>query len=340
MGKAPVAAPLPKADDPITISPPVLPVQRGAALEDAKRQVARLRSNFPPTVQVQARLIRPHELIVSWLTKHKDLRKRALSELDPWTRKALDPGKFRAVDNRRHRILDALFKAIERLGGRITEGERNDLFAEMHGAKIAFQMREKQDQMRRPLTSDEQQLRSPDDNMWKRELVPTGRLVFQFRMPQWPPNLPRQWLESGGQTMERMLPDILAIFVAAAPSLVQQQLEREAAEHDRRSAEQSRHEAQRQRQRDADRWLSFSEMAQDWYELASAREFLAALRSMDGDLSVEIEGRTVKQWIAWAEEWLTRADPTSDGIAGVFRRVAQAEHSIRSGGQSDESRGM
>jgi hypothetical protein len=64
-------------------------------------------------------------------------------------------------------------------------------------------------------------------------------------------------------------------------------------------------------------------MAQDWHELAAVRDFVVALRSMDVDPSVEIDGRSVGEWIAWAEDWLTRADPTSEGVDGIFRRVAE-----------------
>lgn len=57
-------------------------------------------------------------------------------------------------------------------------------------------------------------------------------------------------------------------------------------------------------------------------ELAAVRDFLAALRSMDVTPNAEIDGRSVEEWIAWAEEWLQRADPTAGGVDGVFERVA------------------
>jgi hypothetical protein len=44
---------------------------------------------------------------------------------------------------------------------------------------------------------------------------------------------------------------------------------------------------------------------------------------MNLDPSGEIDGRSIEEWIGWAEEWLTRADPTAAGVDGVFRRVAE-----------------
>ena len=53
------------------------------------------------------------------------------------------------------------------------------------------------------------------------------------------------------------------------------------------------------------------------------RDFLTALRSMDVTLTAEIDGRSVEEWIGWAEEWLQRADPTAGSVGGVFEQVAE-----------------
>ncbi|MEO4001918.1 hypothetical protein [Mesorhizobium sp. CAU 1732] len=187
---------------------------------------------------------------------------------------------------------------------------------------MEFQVREKQKQERRPLTKDEKRWRSTGDNGWKKELVPTGLLAIEIKTWQWPAGLTRQWLESEKQPMEGMLPDILATFVAAGPLLVQQRKDREVAERERQLAERRRYEEQQRRKRDANRWRKFRELSQDWHELAAVRDFLSALRSMDTVSSAETDGRSVEDWIAWAEEWLQRADPTANGVDGVFKQVA------------------
>lgn len=324
VGKAPKASPMPKSDRSrsITIRPTPLPPPPIELPQEVKHQVDKARAN-ESTILVQERLLRPHAVVASWLAEHEEKNRQGRRERDPWTRKLYDPGEFTEAEHRKHRILDALFKAIERQGGKIKQGERRELFAEVSGEKVEFQVREKQKQERRPLTADEKRWRSADDKGWKQELVPTGRLVFEIKTWQWPNGLPRQWLESDKQAMEAMLPDILATFVAAGPLLVQLRKKREAAERERHLAEQRRYEEQRRRKRDANRWRGFKEMAQDWHELAAVRDFVAALRWMDIDSSDEIEGRSLGEWIAWAEDWLTRADPTSGGVDGIFRRVAE-----------------
>lgn len=324
VGKAPKQTPLPKSSSAcsITIRPTPLPPPPIELPPEIKQQAEKARAS-ETVLTVPERLLRPHAVIASWLAEHEEKKGRARNERDPWMRNLYRPNEFTETDHRKHRILDALFKAIERQGGKVKQGERGVLLAEILGEKVEFQVREKQKQERRPLTDDEKRWRSPGDNGWKKELVPTGRLVLEVKTWQWPDSLPRQWLESEKQPMESMLPDILATFVAAGSLLIQQRKDREAAERERQLAEQRRYEEQRRRKRDGNRWRRFRELAQDWYELAAVRDFLTALRSMDTASATEIDGRSVEEWIAWAEEWLQRADPTAGGVDNLFKQVAE-----------------
>ena len=113
-------------------------------------------------------------MIASWLSEHKEKKQRARSERDPWMRDLYRPKEFTDTDHRKHRILDTLFKAIERQGGKVKQGERGALFVEVLGEKVEFQVREKQKQQRRPLTDSEKRWRSPSDKGWRQELVSTG----------------------------------------------------------------------------------------------------------------------------------------------------------------------
>lgn len=321
VGKAPRQAPLPKSSSAhfITIYPTPLPPPPLELPPEVKQQVDRASAS---ALVVSERLLRPHSVIASWLAEHEERKRQGRNERDPWMRNLYPPSEFTETDRRKHRILDALFKAIERNGAKVKQGERGVLFAELSGEKVEFQVREKQKQQRRPLTDDEKRWRSPGNNDWKTELVPTGWLVFEIRTWQWPSGLPRQWLEAEKQPMEGMLPDILATFVAAGPLLVQQRKDREAAERERQLAEQRRYEEQRRRRRDANRWRRFRELAKEWHELAVVRDFLTTLRSMDATTATEIDGHSVGEWIVWAEEWLKWTDPTANGIDGVFRQIA------------------
>jgi hypothetical protein len=300
----------------IIIRPTPLPPPAIELPPEVKQHADKARANAT-ALAVPERLVRPHAVIASWLADHEERKRRAREERDPWRRDLYRPSEFTETDRRKHRILDVLFKALERQGGKIKQGERGMLLAEISGEKIEFQVRERQKQQRRALTDDEKRWRLSSEKNWKQELVSTGRLVIEIKTWQWPAGLSRQWIESDARPMDEMLADIVATFVAAGPLLVQQRKDREAAERERQLAEQRRYEEQRRRKRDANRWRRFKEMAHDWSELATVRDFLAALRSMNMDPSTEIDGRSVAEWIAWGENWLERADPTVNGVDGV-----------------------
>lgn len=182
VGRAPKQTPLPKSSSAysITIRPTPLPPPPIELPPEVKQQAEKARAS-ESTLAVPERLLRSHAVIASWLTEHKQKKRRARSERDPWRRNLYDPGDFSETDHRKHRILDVLFKAIERHGGKVKQGERGVLFAEVLGEKVEFQVREKQKQERRAPTDNEKRFRSPGDNGWKKELVPTGWLVFEIK---------------------------------------------------------------------------------------------------------------------------------------------------------------
>jgi len=322
-GKAPERTPLLESDRasrPITIYPTPLPEPPPDLPDDVRRQIESIHAEAS-SMAVAERLVKPHAIIAAWLADHEERKRRVRQERDPWRKKLYDPGDFSDSDRRQHRFLDALFKAIERQGGKVKRGDRRELFAEVSGEKVEFQLREKHKQTRRPLTADEQRWRIAGDKDWKQELVPTGRLAFEIRT-YLPAGLKQQWLEADKQPLEDMLPNIVAVFIAAGPLLVQQRREREAAEQKRQLAERRRYEAQQRRKRDANRWRYFKEIAQNWHELAAVRDFVSILRSMDVDRSIEIDGRSLSDWLMWAEDWLQRADPTANGLEDLFRQIA------------------
>ncbi|WP_374576620.1 hypothetical protein [Phenylobacterium sp.] len=298
---------------PQPIPPPDLPV---AVKEMA--EAARAETTKSP---VSERLTKPHPIIVRWLAEHDEKKRRARQERDPWMKKLIMPAEYTEQDRRQHRFFDALFKALERNGATIKQGDRNELIALMQGEQIQFQLREKHKQGRRALTADEKRWASPGAKDWKQELTPTGKLLFEVKT-YLPEGMKSQWLETDDLRIEDMLPEIVAAFVAATPMLVERRCAREEAERARVIAEQQRYEAQQRRKRDANRWRRFNELAQDWKDLAQARDFLNFLKSLPADSDVEIDGRTIADWLEWADDWLRRADPLAEGLTGIFQSVS------------------
>ena len=88
--------------------------------------------------------------------------------------------------------------------------------------------------------------------------------------------------------------------------------ERKAREEQHRRWEQERAE-QAERARlakiDAERWTRFRGLAADWEEARRLEAFISALRERSSDLDLEIDGRTIRDWLAWADEKLEALDP-------------------------------
>jgi hypothetical protein len=102
-------------------------------------------------ITVPHELKRPYRVIVSWLAEHK--RQVQDYRRDAWGRQ---PEPFTDTDRRRHRILDTLFKALEAKGFTIKTEQYQPVWFEVQKERIDFQLREKQKQVRRPLTKSEE----------------------------------------------------------------------------------------------------------------------------------------------------------------------------------------
>ena len=181
-------------------------------------------------VKVPDRLQRPHRIIEATLLEREERRREAKRERDPHMRKFMDPGEFTDADRRRHRILDTLFKALQKHGGKLDTSEKGGFSAEMQGEAIEFVLREKQKRARRPLTPDEQRWATPGGKSWRPELQPAGILYITIRTYM-AGKLRTEWIENSRNTLESLLPEILGTIVAAGPVLAEQRKAREEAEH-------------------------------------------------------------------------------------------------------------
>lgn len=293
--------------------PPELPAEIKARAETARAAAA--------SITVAERLLRPHPIIAHWLAEHDRRKREARRERDPWMKNLVNPGELGEAVHRQHRILDGLFKALEKHGGKVKEDDRRDLSVQMQGEKIELQLREKQKQVRRPLNDNEKRWASRDDKGWRQELQPTGKLVFAIKT-HLPGNLRREWIETDSTSMHSLLPDIVATFVAAGPLLVEQRRQREEAERQRQIAERKRYEEQQRQKLDDNRWRRFVDFAQQRRDAEIARAFLEALKAANLDPKREVAGNSIANWIAWAECRLASADPLNSGIDAVFEAIA------------------
>lgn len=293
---------------------PNSPVQQ--ALDDARSKTVSL--------HVPERLNRPHAIIAGWLADHERRKQEAKRERDPWRRDFMRPAEFSEQDRRRHRILDALFKELERQGARIIQGNYRALSAEIAGEKIEFELREKQKQIRRPLTEKEREREPWNKKGVKQELQPSGFLVFVIKT-YLVGSLRREWLEKAAKPMEELLPQIVATFIAAGPLLAEQRRAQEERARLHAIAEQRREQERQKRKQDQNRWRRLVQIAGGWREVEVARDFIAAMRQLPVAEGRLVDGQPLEQWLLWAEKHLESANPLSHGVEGIFKDIAQVQ---------------
>lgn len=174
----------------------------------------------------------------------------------------------------------------------------------------------------RPLTADEKRWGLWDEAGARQELEPTGRLEFSIRAWTDQP-LRKTWLETETKPLEAMLPEIVATFLVLGPLLAERGRRRQ--EEARIFAERQRlEELERQRRRqDDNRWARFVELAHGWKQAELARDFIAELRRLKAGGDVEIDGRSVADWLDWAEARADAADPLHRGLGDVFAETGE-----------------
>ena len=265
-------------------------------------------SAFP----IPDRLRRPHPIIAGWLADHRERKRAAHRERDLQIRNLIKPAEFSDQDRRRHRILDALFKALERRGARISQNEHRKLFVEISGQEIQFGLREKLRQIRRPLTDEERRWTS-DKSRLMRELQPTGFLLFTIKT-HLDAGLRHEWLEKPGVTMEDFLVEIVETLMRGGPLLAER---RRAAEEATRlwAFEQRRLEEEQRRGR------RLFDIARAWRDVAMAREFIAAVRARDLPQGQLVDGMPMSDWILWAEQHLNSVDPINQSVTADFEDI-------------------
>jgi hypothetical protein len=278
---------------------------------------------------VPERLVRPHPIIAQWLTDHDRRKQEAMRDRDPLGRQMTKPRPFTEMDRRQHRLLDALFKALEPLGFSIKSDEYRRVHFEFQGERIEYQLREKLKQVRRPLTEDKKRWSFNSDRGWTQELQPTGLLIFTIKT--WLNNgMRREWKDGSDNTIENALPEIVATLSLAGPYLVKQRQERLEAEKRRWEAERRRDAERQLREHDKARWQKLVEFARQRDEAASVRRLLAELKAKPQPES-QIGGHPSEEWFAWADAWLEQYDPVLLGTEKILTSLVDVQAPFKTG---------
>lgn len=290
---------------------------------DLRPKIQEVARSFGET-SIPERLVRPHPVIAGWIEDHRRRQEEARRERRSWPYANWTVADLTRADRRRHRLLNALFRTLEKHGAAVKENDRRHLVAEISDESIEFSCHEKSKQITRTLSAEEKRRETWNRSGVKKELEPTGRFEFQIRT--WINQPVRKlWLETERQSLDAMMPEIVATFLMLGPMLAERT--RQRAEERRLWEERQRqleHERQR-RQQDDNRWKRFVQIAEGWKRTELAREFIARLRELDVPDSEPVNGRSPAEWLDWAEAKASERDPVGQGLEAIIADVGRIE---------------
>jgi hypothetical protein len=267
-------------------------------------------------IRVPESLRRPHPIIAGWIAERA--RQAAEAKRYQW---AL-PERTTKLDGRRHRVLDTLFKEVEKRGYKVVSRPREGTWLETGRDHIEFDLSERIRQVRRRVTEEEKRGPFHQHQEWRQERVPTATLVFKIKT-YLDRGIPKEWSDEEGRPLEERVGEIVAVLVAVAPLLKVKRAAAEAAERKRLEEEHRRREEADRQRRERHRWRRFMELAKQWEEADAARTFLARLETLSPPNQDQPGERTHSEWLTWARSHIDTHDPISYGIKAIWNTLAQ-----------------
>lgn len=260
-------------------------------------------------------------MVAGWIARRDRAVAKREEVYDHRLRRLARAAPFSPMERRRNRVLDAILKGLAGAGITTAENERRELVAAQGRERIEIQLRVKLQQVRRPLTADEQRWRLSSDKDYKIELAETDVLIFECKT--WlPSGLQRVWQDGRKGILETVVSDIVATLIAAFPLMSAERVRREEQEERLRLEEQRRQDEEQQRKLECDRFRRFLEHAARWKEAQLAREFLVALRAAELPDDVAVGEKDADAWIAWVQDRIGRHCPIGDDPFAIFESVA------------------
>lgn len=313
MGRPVEVQPLPAVPDEsisqITIEPAKPRKTRSDKRADAEATSSSLRSDVAALID---RPVKEHPIITKCIEDRERQRREALATRNEWAIKAAPP-PITDVDRRRYSILSKLLRAIEAKGGVVSNAEKGNLQARIDAEAIEFQIREKQRQTRITETYGKH-------SFSKQKLVGTGKLAFSV-LTYWPGHNSTEWKETDSITLDSKLPDMVERIFDGAQAVKAWNARRREEEEQRRGAAADRAERLRQAELERHRRQKLVDLSTDWQAATVVRDLVAVLRSKDLDQNQDVSGKTVAEWLAWADEVANDLDATRNGAVAFFSMI-------------------
>jgi hypothetical protein len=307
-----VFTPRPTPIEPSTASGPVAEQAAFEAMPENLIVVSDTLRSANPLVRKTAQILKPsgardREYVVDYQQPH------------------LDVSVSRNLLNRALRIMDAVVKAFEERGWKVSldSGSGYDrhrkTYVTVLGHRIAFGVREPlrkiKNEPAKPIRGYDGRMYTPYQAKYRDE--PSGRLALVIRQ-SWGRDVRKSWDESESRRLEDRLNEFMVGIVAEA--VREEEFHREAQERQRvlQEAEERRRAEERKREEEAARIKSLEQQADDWAKSVRIAAYLDAVRSAAGQTGSCTEpGTELDSWLRWAEEHARRINPLNERLQRV-----------------------
>jgi hypothetical protein len=233
----------------------------------------------------------------------------------PATSKHLHIASSKESLDRALRIMDALVKALEKRGFKVTPSCEPDFKTEVvvKGEKLAFALRETTRRTDRVLTKEEEQKKARQMLYWveRYDYQPSGVLVLEILDVL---RVRRQWKDGKIQRLENMLSSFIEGLVAAAENSKQERKELEIRLQEQKERRLKKEETELRKIDEEDKIKKLRKLINAWEESKKVRAFVRDVRKTFQDNGESIApGSNLGKWLEWAEWYAERIDPLVKG---------------------------
>jgi hypothetical protein len=230
LGKALDIKPLPPsksgASDMISLMPD--PVVKASS--EVRLPIRVVKAQIPPLpkreITSKTPMSRAHPVVKSWLDKKIEATQQAKREISLGYH-SIPEKPFTNPEERRMKVLDMIFKAIDKKGFSITPSDLGYQFSvHYEGIPLEFSVTEKYKLVKTPLTKIEKAKAWNRDRQWNQEKVYTGFLQFTIKSSI-ASGHKSIWLEDVDTRLEDLVPEIASAILACGPKLVERKRENE-----------------------------------------------------------------------------------------------------------------
>jgi hypothetical protein len=317
----PALPPNPLASDrEVTLGYSPIPMER-PSLPLLVRNQAEFEAAPENRIVVSDNLRAAHPLVRKTSQALKGTAKRETEFIGNYREPHLDLQVTRDLLTRALQLMDAVVKAFEERGWKISLGSKSEeqdrkSYVSLLGTQIPFGIRERIKKVENPPPKAVKMAGGGMYTPWEAKYrdLPSGRLSIVLR-ERWGKSVVKSLDDTPNQRLEDRLNEFMVAVVARAYENLEWNAGRE--EHDRnwRIQELLREERARRQREELARIQALEQQAADWNQSQILTAYIAAVRAIRQKQPDAVQlGEEFESWLTWAEDYAAQLDPLHQSL--------------------------